>query len=318
MKSNLIFLTFFLPVSLFGQETYIPDDNFEFALIQLGYDFVQDNFVTTSNINWIQTLDVGNEGISDLTGIEDFISLTELDCGGNYLTSLNISTLTALTYLDCKQNNLYDIDLSNNLNLTFLDISSNNSLGDIDLTNNINLGNLRVPSCGLSEIDLSSLINLFAFSGPSNGFQYIDVSNNTNLENLSLSHNPLKSLNVSNNIMLTNLQLHQSNYLQCLNLKNGNNQNLSITINSANQLTCIEVDNPTFSSTNWTNLPGQITFSNNCNYDNCLTSSVNELTTSKNLIQILDMMGRETIFKPNTPLIYVYDDGSTEKVFTIE
>ena len=48
------------------------------------------------------------------------------------------------------------------------------------------------------------------------------------------------------------------------------------------------------------------------------TIGINELTTSKNLIQILDMMGRETSFKPNTPLIYVYDDGSTEKVFTIE
>ena len=43
-----------------------------------------------------------------------------------------------------------------------------------------------------------------------------------------------------------------------------------------------------------------------------------ELTSSKNLIQILDLMGRETSFKPNTPLIYVYDDGSVEKVFTIE
>ena len=43
-----------------------------------------------------------------------------------------------------------------------------------------------------------------------------------------------------------------------------------------------------------------------------------ELTTSKNLIQILDLMGRETTFKPNTPLIYVYDDGSTEKVFRVE
>ena len=45
---------------------------------------------------------------------------------------------------------------------------------------------------------------------------------------------------------------------------------------------------------------------------------ITELTTSKNLIQILDMMGRETTFKSNTPLIYVYDDGSTKKVFTIE
>ena len=45
---------------------------------------------------------------------------------------------------------------------------------------------------------------------------------------------------------------------------------------------------------------------------------INELTTTKNLIQILDMMGRETSFKPNTPLIYVYDDGSTEKVFSVD
>ena len=38
----------------------------------------------------------------------------------------------------------------------------------------------------------------------------------------------------------------------------------------------------------------------------------------KELIKILDMMGRETTFKPNTPLIYVYDDGSIEKVFSVE
>jgi hypothetical protein len=48
------------------------------------------------------------------------------------------------------------------------------------------------------------------------------------------------------------------------------------------------------------------------------TLGVTELFTTKNLIQILDMMGRETSFKPNTPLIYVYDDGSTEKVFSVE
>ena len=29
------------------------------------------------------------------------------------------------------------------------------------------------------------------------------------------------------------------------------------------------------------------------------------------------MMGRETSFKPNTPLIYVYDDGSREKYFQL-
>ena len=37
----------------------------------------------------------------------------------------------------------------------------------------------------------------------------------------------------------------------------------------------------------------------------------------KELVKILDQLGRETSFKPNTPLIYVYSDGSTEKIFTI-
>ena len=48
-------------------------------------------------------------------------------------------------------------------------------------------------------------------------------------------------------------------------------------------------------------------------------SGVDELSnTNKTLVKILDMMGRETTFKPNTPLIYVYDDGSTEKVFSVD
>ena len=87
----------------------------------------------------------------------------------------------------------------------------------------------------------------------------------------------------------------------------------------------IQVDDAAWSSANWTNassnynLDQQNYFSENCNIpSSCFTLSLTELTTSKNLIQILDMMGRETSFKPNTPLIYVYDDGSTEKVFKME
>jgi hypothetical protein len=38
----------------------------------------------------------------------------------------------------------------------------------------------------------------------------------------------------------------------------------------------------------------------------------------KTIIKIIDLMGRETIEKPNTILIYVYSDGSTEKVYKVE
>ena len=37
----------------------------------------------------------------------------------------------------------------------------------------------------------------------------------------------------------------------------------------------------------------------------------------KELVKIMDHLGRETEFKANTPLIYVYSDGTTEKKFTV-
>ena len=54
-------------------QTYVPDDNFEQALIDLGYDSgTLDNYVKTVKIKKITTLDVSKKNIADLKGIEDF------------------------------------------------------------------------------------------------------------------------------------------------------------------------------------------------------------------------------------------------------
>lgn len=46
---------------------------------------------------------------------------------------------------------------------------------------------------------------------------------------------------------------------------------------------------------------------------------LNESTnTKKELVKIVDLTGRQTKFIPNTPLIYIYADGTTEKVFKLE
>ncbi len=48
----------------------------------------------------------------------------------------------------------------------------------------------------------------------------------------------------------------------------------------------------------------------------CGTTGLETLqNTPKKVVKIVDLMGRETEFKPNTALIYLYDDGSTERVF---
>ncbi len=44
----------------------------------------------------------------------------------------------------------------------------------------------------------------------------------------------------------------------------------------------------------------------------------NGLVKVKELIKIVDITGRETEDRPNTLLIYIYSDGTAEKVFRVE
>ena len=51
----------------------------------------------------------------------------------------------------------------------------------------------------------------------------------------------------------------------------------------------------------------------------CGSIGISELSAGgKELVKILDVLGRETTFKSNTTLIYLYSDGSSEKVYVIE
>ena len=293
----LLLLLILAPCIAFGQTTAIPDAAFEQALIDLGYDTgTPDGIVPTANIDTVIYLDVNSTSISDLTGIEDFAALTYLDCYTNQLTSLDVSANTALIALWCDDIQLTSLDVSNNTALISLHCSDN-QLTSLDVSNNTNLGVLLCEGNQLTSLDLSA---------------------NTALEVLICFENQLASLDVSNNPALEDLDCY-ANQLICLNVKNGNNTNMFFDASNNPNLTCIEVDNAAWSTANWINIDPQASFSENCNNNCSSTSGINELTTTpKQLLKIVDLMGRETPFKPNTPLIYIYDDGSTERVFKIE
>ena len=164
-----------------GTHTYIPDDKFEQALINLGYDNILDNYILSANINTITILDVGgqvdnwNLGISDLTGIEDFASLTNLKCSNNPLTSLNLSNNTALTYLACGETSLTGLDLSSNTALTYL-YCGMSPITNLNLSQNTALTHLSCQSTLLINLDLSNNTNLSSFYVQSNSYlSCIDV-----------------------------------------------------------------------------------------------------------------------------------------------
>ncbi len=208
----------------FGQ-TYVPDDNFEQALIDLGYDSgALNDYVLTEAIDGLTFLNISSREISDLTGIQDFVSLVSLDAGNNSVSDIDLDDNVLVSNLDISNNMLTEIDLSTLSNLVTLDIS-NNGVAQLNLNNNLNLVDLDVSNNLIANINVSGLSQLEDFNCAFNELNALDMTQNPNL----------------------NILYCQSNMLvgDQLNLQNGNNENIQI-LNATNNpgLGCILVDNP--------------------------------------------------------------------------
>ena len=104
------------------------------------------------------------------------------------------------------------------------------------------------------------LVSIDAFS---NKLKYFDIQNNKNLTQFSISNNELTSLNIAN----------------------GNNTNLvtaDFYAENNPNLTCIEVDNVAYSTTNWTNIDAPASFSTNCGALSVDNFSLNTLSIYPN------------------------------------
>ncbi len=228
----------------------IPDPNFEQALIDLNIDtdLIINGLTSLNNVNGVTTLDISNKNISDLTGIEFFNNLQFLTADNNLISTLVLDQNTQLITLGLFQNQLSSIVLPNNNVLSSIDLG-NNLLTQIDLSNNPNLSSVFVNNNLIDDIDVSMLSNL----------NILDLSGN-NLTQLDLSPNTvLSQINVSSNNLIN------------FNLQNGNNTSISDSdFNATNNsnLTCIEVDDPTYSFNTWFNKDPQTDFSSECEPDN--------------------------------------------------
>ena len=251
MRKLLIILC--LPIIGFGQQTFVPDDNFEQELINLGYDSILDDSVLTANINTVTQLFLANRNIIDLTGIEAFVDLQTLDC------NFNPGLLT--------------LDLSNNIEL--ISLSSNQiwgtqpgALNYIDVSNCNKLRFLTLLYSQVSNINLSDCSLLLNLNIGHNFLTSIDLSNNDSLQYLIIDNNLITSIDVSNLIDLKMIDISDNPYLECTDLRNGQNINLSTTdfySTATPLLDCISVDDSSYSINNWTNISPNNSFSiNNC------------------------------------------------------
>jgi len=299
MRTKLITLTC-ITIANFtfvqGQDITFLDPNFKTALLNHvpQIDTNNDGEIQFSEAEAVTDLDLyaAFPMISDLTGIEYFVNLITLDVGAGALTSLDMSQNTALEQLFCESNDITTINVSQNTALELL-WCGGNPLTTIDVSNNVNLISLGIHDSQLTSLDVSknilleelycfenqlTTLNLFDNSAlhtllcDDNQLTSLNLINNTNLKYLFCTGNQITSLNLSNHNDLEEI-FCTANQLTVLNIKNGNNTNITNFDATQNpNLTCIQVDNTLYSTSNWTDIDTQTSFSENCNYSECVVN----------------------------------------------
>jgi len=225
-----------------------------------------DNLLTSLNVNTntaLTNLHCYNNLLTSLN-VSANTALTTLNCSDNQLSSLDMSTNTALDVLGCKSNLLTSLNVSTNTALTNLQCY-NNLLTSLNVSANTALTRLFCYDNQLSSLDVNTNTVLTRLWCSLNQLTSLDVSTNTALTRLYCENNLLTSLDVSTNTALTRLRC-QDNQLTSLDVRNGYNtaiSNSNFNANNNPNLTCILVDNATWSNTNWYYIGAASTFVNN-------------------------------------------------------
>ena len=233
-------------VSAQAQNVNIPDANFKAALVGNGS-------INTNGDAEIQTseaaaytggIHVSQLGITDFTGLEEFILLDSLDCGHNAVgyydqdgfwilissPLLNVSVNTALTYLNCSGNALTSLDVSTCTALKALDCSGNQFLTSLDVSACTALTYLDCNWNQLITLDVSGCIALTYLQCFGNQLSSLNVTDCIALNDLNCAYNQLTSLNVSGCFALSSLQCY-------------NNQLSSIDVSTITALYLLDCNN---------------------------------------------------------------------------
>lgn len=208
MKFKAAFLAALYAVMLFtadvsANETEInsknfPDDIFR-EYVSQKFDRNNDGKLSAEELKADKykgfVINVSGMKIKDLSGIELFAELTELDCSNTLITELDVSKNRKLRTLICGRCGITGLDVTNNPLLETLECSNGyfgigeneyaSAPGLIDLSKNKKLKRLVLQNALLTQVDVSKNTELVYLDVSWNYLEGLDVTNNTALEELN-------------------------------------------------------------------------------------------------------------------------------------
>ena len=305
MKKLLLLLL--IPLSSFSQYTSIPDTNFELALINYGYDFSIDGIVSTSAIDTVTYLDIHNDSIEDLTGIEDFTALQYLFCYNNNLSTLNLVNNTQIVELNCSSNNLTSIDLrnGNNSGLWYFTSINNPSLTCIDVDD--------VSYCQYTFlVDTWTTFNNNCFI--TNTW---DCDGQGNCYDPGTGQGQYPTQSTCQTACVVTPSWNCISAGNCQDPGNGQGQYPTQTACQAACGTPVSWDCINGSCIDPGTGNGTFASLTECQ-SNCASTHSEGISDNKKLFRVIDIHGRIISPKPNIALIYIFSDGSMEKRIFIQ
>ncbi len=175
MKRAILFVFLIAGYLSFAQYTAIPDNNFEAFLSTITLpdgvtpvdDIPGDNQVPTANAAQVTVLKLRNYGptVTDLTGIEAFTALEQLDMIFHNLSSLDVSQNTELKNIWLNTNDrLTTLDFTNNTKLTSADLQSVDDLASLTFAETTLISFLDIRGTKLTEFDFTPHPNMSFFN----------------------------------------------------------------------------------------------------------------------------------------------------------
>ena len=203
-ESNVsIFIDFVLiPETYTGvtiDEATFPDEKFRNWLLSQSYG--SDGEITGEEIASVTKIAANSCGIEDLTGIEHFPALVEIDVSNfedtwNKIATIDLSGNLRLRILNCDNNQLSSLDLSPCSDLRTLSCNGN-KLTNLDLASNPKLSILSCERNQLTAIDLAQNLLLNQLYCENNQISSLGVTNLNRMIILNCNNNQLSSLDVS-------------------------------------------------------------------------------------------------------------------------
>lgn len=208
--------------------TVLADANFERALIAMGLDDVVDGRVLTANISSITQLSIRRDYynpntasgstfssifsdngyayatgtsnlITDVTGLENFVSLRALWIDNQQAQNFDFSNMKNLQYLSLWQAPITSIDVSGLTKLKLLGLGET-SLATVDISKLVNLEEVDFQQTNNGVLPYTT-----ANGTTVTGFTSLDFTNNVKLQRIYIDSNNLTTLNLANNIVLQEL-----------------------------------------------------------------------------------------------------------------